>query len=173
MNIVRMNVPDYYDILANLASYWGADDIERLERVRILHHPMMIHEFGDCAFVIKENDGPIAYLMGLISTSVQPVAYVHMIAVHQGHQRRGYGQKLYAFFEEFAKSRGCLYLKAITSPNNDASIQFHRNIGMQMIGETEGNGAMVVKSYAGVGEDRVVFLKKLYPAVTHRSVIHG
>jgi hypothetical protein len=68
---------------------------------------------------------------------------------------------LYAHFEQFARSSGCTRLKAITSPVNALSIDFHKSIGMLPSGEPDSRGVPVVKDYAGPGRDRVVFIKEL------------
>jgi ribosomal protein S18 acetylase RimI-like enzyme len=158
--ITRITEKYYCDIIKDIADYWEGDDSERLKRIRILHHPFMIHEFGDCAFALLKNERIAAYIMGLFASS-SPLAYVHMIAVHSDERRMGYGRTLYDHFEQLAREKGCTHLKAITSTGNEASIKFHISIGMELQGSENANGIPVIKDYAGYGEDRVVFLKKI------------
>ena len=57
--------------------------------------------------------------------------------------------------------RGCGALKAITTPENAASIAFHRRLGMSLAGEPGPDGVPVVADYAGPGQPRVVFGKPI------------
>ena len=144
---------DFEQILLNLDGFWEHD------RTFALHHPTVIREFGDSAFVIKDVDKVSAYLFGFLSQT-EPVGYVHLLAVRRGYRRQGFAAQLYEHFTIFAISHSCKYLKAITSPVNTLSIAFHKSIGMNPIGEDYGAGT-VIKNYAGPGKDRVVFIKKI------------
>ena len=86
---------------------------------------------------------------------------MHLLSVRRGFRRQGLANRLYAHFEQFARSHGCARLKAITSPVNRLSIDFHRSIGMMPTGEPDSQGLPVVKGYAGPGLDRVVFQKEI------------
>lgn len=145
---------DYDQILDELSDFWDG------RQVRQLHHPMLIHEFGNSAFVIHDGAAVAAYLFGLIS-QVEPVGYVHLIAVRASARRRGLGELLFGHFVEFARQQGCRHLKAITTPSNAASIAFHKGLGMEMLGEPNADGIPVVQDYAGRGEPRVVFWKEI------------
>ena len=46
---VRCSKRDYDQIVSELAAFWGDD------RMRALHHPMFLNEFGDCAHVVRED----------------------------------------------------------------------------------------------------------------------
>jgi L-amino acid N-acyltransferase YncA len=144
---------DFDQILQNLEEFWGDRGTERL------HHPIFIHEFGNTAFVIKENGQVIAYLFGFLSQT-EPIAYVHLVGVKNKFQRQGLGQKLYEHFIDYAREKGCQKIKAITSPKNRQSIEFHRKMGMSLLGNPEVEPP-VVKNYSGPGLDRVVFLKSI------------
>lgn len=145
---------DFDQILAEFDQFWEHD------RTATLHHPTIIYEFGNSAFVIKEGSRVLAYLFGFISQT-EPVGYVHLLSVRRGFRRQGLANRLYSHFEQFARSRGCTRLKAITSPTNTLSINFHRSIGMLPSGKPDNQGLPVVKDYAGPGRDRVVFLKDI------------
>jgi GNAT superfamily N-acetyltransferase len=145
---------DFDRILAEFDRFWEHD------RTSALHHPTIIYEFANSAFVIKEGGKVLAYLFGFLSQA-EPTGYVHLLAVRRGYRRQGLAQRLYAHFEQFSRSRGCTKLKAITSPVNQQSISFHRSIGMLPSGEPDGQGLPVVKDYAGPGRDRVVFYKDI------------
>jgi hypothetical protein len=65
---------DYNQILDELQEFWGARD------TRHLHHPFLVHEFGNSAFVIRDGAQVVAYLFGFLSQT-EPVGYVHTVAV--------------------------------------------------------------------------------------------
>ena len=152
--ISNCNYSDFLQILANIEDFWGSD------RTLSYHHPMFINEFGNTAFAIKDNGDVIAYLFGFMSQTEQ-TGYVHLIGVRQNHQNKGLGKKLYGHFIEYLKNIGIQNLKAITTPTNEKSINFHLSIGMQMTGVENGNGIKIIKDYSGLGQDRVVFKMKL------------
>ena len=154
MEVTICTKEDFNQVLAEFDQFWEHD------RTVALHHPTIIYEFGNSAFVIKENGRVLAYLFGFLS-QIEPVGYVHLLSVRRGFRRQGLANRLYAHFEQFARSRGCTRLKAITSPVNILSIDFHRSIGMLPTGEPDSRGLPVVKGYAGPGRDRVVFLKDI------------
>jgi ribosomal protein S18 acetylase RimI-like enzyme len=145
---------DFTQILDELADFWDGRE------VRHLHHPMLIHEFGNSAFVIRDGATVAAYLFGFIS-QVEPVGYVHVIAVRASARRRGLGELLFGHFVEFARQQGCRHVKAITTPSNAGSIAFHKSLGMELLGEPNADGIPVVKDYAGRSEPRVVFRKAI------------
>jgi GNAT superfamily N-acetyltransferase len=152
--ILQLTKPDFDQIISEVAAFWGN------ERTLAFHHPIFLYEFGNTAYVIKENDTVIAYLFGFISQTA-PVAYVHLIGTRNSHKRQGLGRRLYAHFIAYATERGCRELKAITTSTNRASITFHKSLGMIVNGEETENGVPVIKNYSGPGQHRVVFSKLL------------
>ncbi len=150
MEIEKCTISDYNQILENIIHFWGSD------RTLNVHHPMFIHEFGNTAYVIKENDKIIAYLFGFLSQT-SPTAYVHLVGVHKEWQNKGLGSKLYQHFINHAKQNGCNMLKAITTPTNQLSIHFHKKFGMTLLGNKNPDGVKVIQNYSGPGQDRVVF----------------
>src|SRR6516162_5430138 len=143
---------DYNQILDDLHEFWGARDI------RHLHHPFLIHEFGNSAFVIRREAQVVAYLFGFISQT-EPVGYVHAVAVRMSARRQGLAHRLFHHFVQFAQQRGCRHVKAITTPKNLDSIAFHESLGMQLLGEPNIDGIPMIPDYAGRGAPRVVFLE--------------
>ena len=133
---------DFDEIVDRLTAFWGERDLSPI------HHPMFIHEFGDSAFLMRDEHGGVAaYLFGFVVPS-QALAYVHLLAVRDDQRGRGLARMLYEHFERLAQERGCDRIKAITTPDNAASIAFHRAIGMDSV---------EVPDYAGTGRARVVF----------------
>jgi ribosomal protein S18 acetylase RimI-like enzyme len=145
---------DYDQILEDLSEFWDGRD------TRHLHHPFLVHEFGNSAFVIRDGARVVAYLLGFISQT-EPVGYVHAIAVRASARRRRLAQHLFGHFVELARSRGCRHVKAITTPSNSGSIAFHKGLGMELLGEPNADGVPVVPDYAGRGAARVVFWKSI------------
>ena len=145
---------DYEQILDDLAEFWDGRD------TRHLHHPFLIREFGNSAFVIRSEGRVAAYLFGFVSQT-EPVGYVHAVAVRASARRRHLAQHLFGHFIQFARRNGCRHVKAITTPSNLASIAFHKRLGMRLLGEPNADGTPVVADYAGRGASRVVFWKSI------------
>jgi GNAT superfamily N-acetyltransferase len=145
---------DYNQILDELRDFWDGRDTHHL------HHPMLIKEFGNSAFVIRNGPTVVAYLFGFVSQT-EPVGYVHLIAVRASARRQRLGRELFRHFVEFARQHGCRYAKAITTPANFGSIAFHKSLGMQFLGEPNTDGISIIQDYAGRNEPRVVFWKSI------------
>jgi GNAT superfamily N-acetyltransferase len=143
---------DFYQILRDVADFWGSD------RALYLHHPMFLYEFGNAAYVIREDKKVVAYLFGFLCQT-STTGYIHLIGVRRSVRNKGLGTLLYNHFTNYAKQHGCNKLKAITTPANHLSILFHKKIGMTLLGENSSGSIEVMKDYAGPGQDRVVFEK--------------
>ena len=154
VKISACTAEDYAQILDDLAEFWDGRD------VRAVHHPFLIHEFGNSAFVIRDGSRVVAYLFGFLSQT-EPVGYVHMVAVRASARRRKLAQHLYSHFIQFARQHGCRHIKAITTSSNAGSIAFHKSLGMELLGEPNAEGVPVVADYAGPGAPRVVFWRAI------------
>lgn len=153
MKIERCTINDFDQITKNISDFWGSD------RTLHLHHPYLVYEFGNTAFVIKDNGIVIAYLFGFISQT-ESVGYVHLIGVREKYQKQGLGTLLYDKFIQIVKSQGIQRIKAITTPTNNKSINFHqKKIGMTLLGLPNQDGIKVIRDYSGKNNDRVVFEK--------------
>lgn len=141
---------DFLEIVSEITDFWGSD------RTLAVHHPMFIHEFGNTAYVIKQDGEVVAYLFGFLSQTSK-TGYVHLIGVRQSHQNKGLGKALYLHFRNYLKGLGFNKIKAITTTGNKQSISFHKKIGMTLLGDPNEDGVPVVKNYSGIGQDRVVF----------------
>lgn len=154
MEITNCTKQDFDQIIHEFDQFWDHD------RTLILHHPTLINEFGNSAFVIKDKKKVLAYLFGFISQTA-PVGYVQLLSVRRGHRKQGLARQLYDHFTVFALAHGCKQLKAITSPVNTLSIAFHKSIGMMPVGDNIVDGVPVIKDYSGPGKDRVIFKKDI------------
>jgi GNAT superfamily N-acetyltransferase len=153
MKIENCTMADFNQITSEISEFWGSD------RTLHLHQPYLVYEFGNTAFVIREGEKVIAYLFGFFSQT-ENLGYVHLIGVRESHQRKGLGKLLYEKFISLAKKSGIKKIKAITTPGNSNSINFHHNhVGMKLLGEPNENGINVIKNYSGINMDRVVFEK--------------
>jgi len=155
MEVQLCTKADFDQIRTAIDVFWGSD------RTLYLHHPMLICEFGSTAFVIRDGDVVAAYLFGFFAQTGS-VAYIHLVAVRDGYKRKGLALRLYEHFAATARDKGYHTLKAITTPDNLASIHFHtRQAGMQLNGDATVDGVPVVPDYSGPGLHRVVFTKAL------------
>jgi GNAT superfamily N-acetyltransferase len=143
--VARCTKADYDQIIAELDEFWETS------LTYGLHNPTLLNEFGDTAYVVRDQGKVVAYLFGFFSQT-EPVGYIHLVAVRRSHRRQGLAEKLYEHFTDHARSRGCTGLKAITTPENANSIAFHGRIGMN---------AEAVRDYSGRGKDRLVLRKKI------------
>lgn len=138
---------DLAEILENYTRFWGAQ-----ERLRPLHHPMFFIEFADTALVARDGDDEIVgYLVGFIAPPGN--GYIHLVAVRDDARGQHLGRRLYERFFEVARARGATAVKAITNPENEASIAFHRRMGFTNL--------VRVEDYGGSGNTRVVMRRVL------------
>lgn len=139
---------DLAEILRNYERFWSDRDLPRY-----LHHPIFFLEFRDTAFVARNlGNGEISgYLLGFVAPTGD--GYVHFIAVRDDSRTLGVGRALYEAFEKAARERGAVALKAITSPENEGSVAFHRRAGFTEM--------VRVEDYGGSGRTRIVMRKPL------------
>jgi ribosomal protein S18 acetylase RimI-like enzyme len=143
--VERPTIEDLVAIAGEQASFWGERDLSRL------HHPMLVHDFGETALLMRDGEGTIiGYLFGLLTPA--GTGYVHLVAVREGRRHEGLGRRLYEEFESIVQSLGGVRLKAITRPENRRSIAFHRAVGFTV---------REIPDYSGPGEPRMVFVREL------------
>ena len=141
---------DIKQINSEIIDFWGTD------RTRYLHSTSFLRKNGESSWVIKNGDKVIAYLLGFIENK-EKIGWVHLIGVRMKYHRQGLGRKLYEHFIKFAKNKGCEKIKAVTIPSNIESIQFHKKIGMRLLGIPNENGIPVIKNHLNSGDERVEF----------------
>ncbi len=138
---------DLAEILRNFERFWSDRDLPRY-----LHHPMFFCEFADTAFIARHQAGEIAgYLLGFVAPTGD--GYIHFVAVRDDARSLGLGRRLYERFAAAAADRGATALKAITSPENEGSIAFHRRMGFTDI--------TLAPDYQGSGRSRVIMRRSL------------
>ncbi|MDT0278360.1 GNAT family N-acetyltransferase [Blastococcus goldschmidtiae] len=138
---VRARLLDQHD------RFWHTD-------TRALHHPVWFHQFGGFGAVAMTADSEeVGYLLGAVTAD--RLAYLHLLAVREDHRRTSLGRRLCRWFDELAGSTGARVVQAVTRPDNEAALAFHRSLGA---------ATHLSRDHAGPGEDRVVLTRSLSPA---------
>jgi predicted GNAT superfamily acetyltransferase len=139
---------DYDRIVPVMDGWWGRSVHGGLPRLFLDH-------FAHTS-LIAEWDGDLAgFLVGFLSPSQPDVAYIHFVGVSPDHRGSGLARRLYMSFFDLARAGGRTVVRAITSPQNEASIAFHQAVGFTVTGP--------VTDYDGPGTDRVRFERSLAP----------
>ena len=137
---------DYDAIAAEVDRWWGRPVLASLPRLFLDH-------FHRSSLIVDGPDGPVAFLIGILSPSLPGTAYIHFAGVAPGARNRGLARALYEEFFALARADGRRTVSAVTSPGNDGSIRFHQAMGFTMTGPLAG--------YNGPGRDRIVFSRSL------------
>jgi L-amino acid N-acyltransferase YncA len=169
---IRPAEPSDYDrIVAVIDDWWGRPVRAVLPRLFLDHfagtslvaerpRPAAAHSAAeadaahDSAAQAAGGDGGLAgFLVGFMSPSRPQEAYVHFAGVSPFHRRTGLARRLYGRFFQLARDDRRRVVRAITSPQNAASIAFHSALGFTVTGP--------VRDYHGPGADRILFELRL------------
>jgi ribosomal protein S18 acetylase RimI-like enzyme len=143
----RMARPDDYDAIAAVINdWWGRPVLPALPRLFLDH-------FHRTSLVVDGPDGPLAFLIGILSPSLPDEAYIHFVGVSPAARQLGLARKLYEEFTTMARRDNRRLVKAVTAPVNSPSIAFHRAMGFTVTGPIAG--------YDGPDRDYVVFERAL------------
>ncbi|MFC7426918.1 GNAT family N-acetyltransferase [Nocardia tengchongensis] len=134
------------EVLDDHARFWGTRDL------RAFHLPTLIHEFPQTCLVATTGNEIHGYIIGFVTPD--HVAYAHLIATRDDTRGTGLGRRLYSAFATAARPLGATDLKAITTPTNHTSINFHKALGFV---------TRLVEDYNGPGQPRIVFTRNLNP----------
>jgi predicted GNAT superfamily acetyltransferase len=154
--IRQLSTADYPFVISVIDQWWGGRPMaDKLPRLFFEH-------FTDTSFA-AERDGRLAgFLVGFFSQSRPGEAYIHFVGVDPAERGRGLGRLLYEAFFRAARARGCVLVRAVTSPVNRGSVAFHQRLGFRLEpGDAEVDGIPVSSGYDGPGSDRVRFLRAL------------
>jgi ribosomal protein S18 acetylase RimI-like enzyme len=136
-----------YDAIARVVDgWWGRPVADALPR-------LFLDLFHRSSLVIDGDDGPDAFLVGILSPSQPQRAYIHFVGVTPAARGRGHGRQLYEEFFRLAKADGRATVSAITAPANAGSAAFHRAMGFRVTGP--------VDDYNGLGRAMLVFERDL------------
>ena len=132
------------------------------ERESVYH--VFCKHFSTTSFVAESDQKIVAFLLGFLSQTDGRTAYVHLVATHPKYQRRGIARVLYEKFFETAKKSGRNRVSLNVSPDNVASLEFHRGLGFHPVltGETViVGGVKAAKDYNGPNNHIVPFEKEI------------
>ena len=139
---------DYARVYPLVDDWWGGRQVNHL-----LPAVFFVHFEGTSFVACADNHELAGFLCGFLSQTNPEEAYVHMIGVAPELRRQGTGRRLYETFFSAAHEHGRCLVRAITAPFNTGSIAFHEAMGFQI--------ERVLSDYAGPGEDRLLFSKRL------------
>ena len=146
---IRTATPADYDGIARVIDeWWGRPVLGSLPR-------LFLNLFWRTSLIIDGNDGPDAFLVGILSPSDAARAYIHFVGVGPAVRGRGYGRQLYEEFFRIATSDGRTIVSAITAVANAGSVAFHRALGFTVTGPVE--------NYDGPGRAMLAFERVLEP----------
>jgi ribosomal protein S18 acetylase RimI-like enzyme len=139
--------PEDYDAIAAVVNrWWGRPVLAALPRLFLDH-------FHNSSLVVDGPDGPMAFLIGILSSAQPECAYIHFAGVAPQARQAGLGRRLYEEFFALARADGRRVVSAVTAPANAGSIAFHRSMGFAVAGP--------VPDYNGPGRDLVTFERPL------------
>jgi GNAT superfamily N-acetyltransferase len=156
IEIRQLSPADHPYVISVIDQWWGGRQMtDMLPRLFFDH-------FTDTSFAAERDGKLVGFLAGFISQSRPDEGYIHFVGVDPAERGSGLGRLLYEAFFQAARARGCVLVRAITSPVNLGSIEFHRRMGFQFEpGDAEVDGIPVASGYDGRGGDRVRFVLSL------------
>ncbi|MCI8374160.1 MAG: GNAT family N-acetyltransferase [Lachnospiraceae bacterium] len=83
----------------------------------------------------------------------EQIMVLHTLVVDPAFAGRGYGSRFVEFYEQYAKERGCLYLRMDTNARNQAARRLYRHLGYREAG-------IVPCEFNGIPEVQLVCLEK-------------
>lgn len=156
MLLRQVEEKDYDRVAPVMDEWWGG------RAVRHLLPRLFFQHFADTSFVAMEGEELLGFLIGFRSQSQPGAAYIHFVGVSPAARGRAIGRRLYERFFATVAASGCTEVRCITSPQNAASIAFHRHLGFEILpGDGEVDGIPVTLDYYGEGQHRVVFRRIL------------
>ena len=109
-------------ILAVVDEWWGRP------MPALVPRPFFSH-FRATSFAIEREGELVAFLIGFFSQTNRDESYIHAVGVSPACRGRGLGRFLYERFFDVVARGGRRRVRAITSPANAGSIEFHRRLG--------------------------------------------
>jgi GNAT superfamily N-acetyltransferase len=154
--IRHISPADYCSIIAVLDEWWGGRQMSAMLPKLFFTH------FCDTSFVVESDGQLIGFLVGFLSQSNPAEAYIHFVGVHPDFRQQGIGSLLYQQFFQTVQALDRIQVKCVTSPLNKSSIAYHLRMGFEAEpSEMQEDGVPYHQDYDGLGEHRVVFVKRL------------
>jgi ribosomal protein S18 acetylase RimI-like enzyme len=135
---------DYGRVIEVIDEWWGGRQMAAM-----LPKLFFVH-FRDTSFVAEDGGELAGFLCGFRSQTFADEAYVHFVGVDPQRRGSGLGRELYERFFQAVAPRSVV--RAVTSPVNERSIEFHRAIGFEV--------ERVDEDYDGRGESRVLLVRR-------------
>jgi ribosomal protein S18 acetylase RimI-like enzyme len=156
IDIRHIEPSDYPPIIAVVNQWWGGRSMaDMLPKLFFVH-------FRQTSFVAEHGGKVVGFLVGFVSQTFRNESYIHFAGVHPQFRKTGLGRTLYERFFEVVKKAGCEVVRCVTSPVNKGSVSFHLRMGFTMEPTKRTiEGIPVAENYDGMGEDRVLFYKRL------------
>ncbi len=150
---------DHQRLVACIRTWWsGSRTPEQARELSLLLPRLFLQHFAGTSLVLEGPEGVEGFLVGFHSCDRPDEAYIHFVGVHPERRGEGVARRLYARFFADARAAGRRQVRAITSPDNTASIAFHRALGFEAEpGDRDVEGTPVHTDYDGPGHDRVSF----------------
>lgn len=146
MQIRNIEVEDYFKVNHVLNDWWGGRPMTHLLPRLFFEH------FQPTSFVIETEEELVAFIIGFRSQTDPSEAYIHFVGVNPNFRKQGHANYLYKLFIKTVKVLGCQKVHCITTPINTGSIAFHEAVGFEV---------QFSKDYSGVGQDRIIFSKRI------------
>lgn len=135
---------DYGRVIEVIDEWWGGRQMAAM-----LPKLFFVH-FRDTSFVADDGGELAGFLCGFRSQTFADEAYVHFVGVDPQRRGSGLGRELYERFFRAVAPRSVV--RAVTSPVNERSVEFHRAIGFEV--------ERVDEDYDGRGESRVLLVRR-------------
>jgi ribosomal protein S18 acetylase RimI-like enzyme len=156
MHIRNVQPTDYPSIIAVLNEWWGGRRMsDMLPKLFFVH-------FRETSFIAEVDTQIVGFLIGFFSQTFADEAYIHFVGVHPDHRAQGVGHALYTHFFRIVREHNRNIVRCVTAPINKGSIAFHTRMGFQAEAqETQIDGMPFYPDYDGVGEHRILFVRRL------------
>jgi len=128
--------------------------MDQAELSYVLARAEYARQIGGAAGVLigygHDIDYPGHENLAWLKAHIDKFFYIDRIIIDQTEQGRGFGRRLYADVETFARARGDKWLACEVNsvPNNPRSHSFHQKTGFKVLGEQVFTPEKVVRYYA-------------------------
>ena len=135
---------DYARVIGVVDAWWGGRPMAAM-----LPKLFFVH-FRDTSFVAEDDGEVVAFLCGFRSQTFDDEAYIHFVGVDPAQRGSGLARQLYERF--FAAVEPRRVVRAVTSPQNETSLAFHRALGFEV--------ERIDDDYDGHGASRALLIYK-------------
>jgi L-amino acid N-acyltransferase YncA len=137
---------DYDRVISVVDDWWGRP-------VRGLLPRLFFDHFHQTSILAEQGSDLAGFVVGFFSPAIREAAHIHFVGVAPAFRGTGLGRAMYRRFFDLARANGRSVVRAVTSPQNRDSIDFHAAMGFTVTGPVPG--------YDGPSRDRIVFEREL------------